>query len=253
MIRSGARVAGRLAGAIAISSLAYGAVRAHDGLGRLDDDRRDRYVRRWARGLLRVFGVELRIDPADFVRLPPESPRPRVVIANHRSILDILILLDLFGGHLLARGDMAKWPYMGELAKTAGTVFVDRSDPASGAAAIKRIGALLERRRTIAVFPEGTTHEGDLVRPFQVGAFVAAARAHGEVLPVGLAYEDPGAHFLDESIAQHGRRLVIAPRNRVAVAIGAPIDTRGRKIEALRDAARDEVQRLVDRGRARLA
>jgi 1-acyl-sn-glycerol-3-phosphate acyltransferase len=245
-------VAGRLAGALAISSLAYGAVRAHDGLGRLDDDRRDRYVRRWARGLLRLFAVELSIDPADFVRMPPESPRPRVVVANHRSVLDILILLDLFGGHLLARGDMAQWPYMGELAKTAGTVFVDRSDPASGAAAIKRIGALLERRRTIAVFPEGTTHEGDAVRPFQVGAFVAAARAHGEVLPVGLAYEDPGAHFLDESIGEHGKRLVVAARNVVGVSIGDPIDSRGLKIDAFRDRAQAEVQRLVDRARARI-
>lgn len=253
MIRRGARVARRMGGAALLSSVLYGAVRAHDGLGRLDDDRRDRYVRRWARGLLRLFDVDLVLEPPDFRPLPAQSARARVVVANHRSTLDVLILLHLFGGHLLARGDMAAWPYLGELAKTAGTLFVDRADPVSGAAALKRIASLLEQRRTIAVFPEGTTHEGDEVRPFHAGAFVSARRAQGEVLPVGIAYADAGAHYLDEPIAAHGRRLVTAERTRVAVAIGAPIDVRGARIEALRDRAHDEVQRLVHRARARLA
>lgn len=250
MIRRGARVAARLTGAVALSGAAYGAVRANDGLGRLDDERRDRWVRRWARGLLRIFDVELRVDPADFRPLPATTPRPRVVVANHRSTLDILILLHLFGGHLLARGDMADWPYVGALARWAGTVFVDREDAISGAAALQRIAELLERHRTIAVFPEGTTFDGDEVRPFHAGAFLAARRARAELLPVGIAYEWPGAHFLDESIGEHGRRLVVMPHHRVAVAIGAPIDASRGRIEALRDGARGEVQRLVTRARA---
>jgi 1-acyl-sn-glycerol-3-phosphate acyltransferase len=253
VIRRSARAATRLAGAVGLSSLLYGAVRAHDGLGRLDDDRRDRYVRRWARGLLRLFDVELVLEPESFAPLPARTPRPRMVVANHRSTLDVLLLLHLFGGHLLARGDMSKWPYMGELARTAGTVFVDRKDPISGAAAVQRIGELLAKQRSIAVFPEGTTFAGDEVRPFHAGAFVAARRVRGEILPVGIAYEDPGAHYLDESIGAHGRRLIEARRTRVAVAIGAPIDASRAKIDALRDQAHAEVQRLVERARARLS
>ncbi len=253
MIRKSARAATRLAGAVGLSSLLYGAVRAHDGLGRLDDERRDRYVRRWARGLLRLFDVELVLDPPGFQPLPAHTPRPRMVVANHRSTLDVLLLLHLFGGHLLARGDMSRWPAMGELARAAGTVFVDRSDPLSGAAAVKRIGELLAKQRSIAVFPEGTTFEGDEVRPFHAGAFVAARRVRGEILPVGIAYEDPAAHYLDESIGAHGRRLVEAAKTRVAVAIGSPLDASHAKIDALRDATLAEVQRLVARARARLA
>lgn len=161
MIRTHARLATRLAGAAALSGLLYGAVRAHDGLGRLDDDRRDRYVRRWARGLLRILNVEIVLEPPTFAPLPAKTSKPRVVVANHRSTLDILVLLHLFGGHLLAKGEMADWPYVGELARTAGTLFVDRTDAMSGAAALQKIADLLQKQRSIAVFPEGTTFEGD--------------------------------------------------------------------------------------------
>lgn len=87
---------------------------------------------------------------------------------------------------------------------------------------------------------------------FHPGAFVAARRAKGEVVPVGLAYADPGAHYVDESIGAHGRRVVGAEKTRVAVAIGDTIEAREIKIEQLRDRTRDEVQRLVHVARASL-
>src|SRR5919201_3878734 len=70
------------------------------------------YVRRWARRMLRLLGVELDVVFEQYENRDPLA-RPRLVVANHRSTVDILIMLHLFGGQLLARADMAGWPAIG--------------------------------------------------------------------------------------------------------------------------------------------
>src|SRR5262245_54544807 len=90
----------------------------------VSDERLDAYVRRWARSILRLLHVELKVDPS--AEAFEKAPGPRLVVANHRSTVDILLMLHLFGGNLLARGDMADWPAVGVMARRAGTLFVDR-------------------------------------------------------------------------------------------------------------------------------
>jgi 1-acyl-sn-glycerol-3-phosphate acyltransferase len=238
----------RVAAIGGLSGALLAALTIEESLHEVSFERRDAYVRRWARTLLRLLAVEVRIDapPSAFEK----ASRPRLVVANHRSTLDILLLLSLFGGNLLARGDMAEWPVIGVLARRAGTLFVDRSDPSSGAAAVQRIRERLRRGITIGVFPEGTTFAGDEVREFQGGAFIAIARESGDVVPVGIAYERPDAVYGDEPVMDHMKRLVQAPAIRVGVAIGAPVEAPRRQIRLLAGLLREEVQALVHKARA---
>src|SRR5690606_39537724 len=96
---------------------------------------RDGLVKIWARRTLRIIGVEVEVDGP----LPPPSSTPRLIVSNHRTALDIPVLLSLFGGAILSRGDIEDWPLLGASAKKAGCIFVDRSDPRSGARAIREI------------------------------------------------------------------------------------------------------------------
>jgi lyso-ornithine lipid O-acyltransferase len=211
------------------------------------DERLDVYVRSWARSLLRLLRVELLVDPRPGAL--EKGDLPRLVVANHRSTVDILLMLHLFGGNLLARGDMAQWPAIGVMARRAGTLFVDREDPSSGAAAVQSMRERLRRRITVCVFPEGTTFPGDEVREFQAGAFIAVAREKGSVTPVGIAYETPDAIYGDEPVGDHMKRLAQSSSIRVSVAIGAPFSAAGAGVRPLADRARTEVQALVTRAR----
>jgi 1-acyl-sn-glycerol-3-phosphate acyltransferase len=224
------------------------ALAIEERLRNVDEARREAYVRRWAGSLLKLLRVETTKEIAPGAL--DKGLRPRLVVANHRSTLDILLMLDLFGGNLLARGDMADWPAIGIMARRAGTLFVDRTDPTSGAAAVQRIRNRLRRGITISVFPEGTTFDGDEVRTFQAGAFVAIARERGEVLPVGIAYERADAIFGDEPVMDHMKRLVGAPTTRVGIAVGAPVAAAGPGVAGLAAAMQSDVQRLVHRARA---
>jgi 1-acyl-sn-glycerol-3-phosphate acyltransferase len=216
----------------------------------VSDQRLEAYVRRWAASILHLLRVELVVDAAPGAL--DKGSAPRLVVANHRSTVDILLMLHLFGGNLLSRGDIAQWPAIGVMARRAGTLFVDRTDPASGAAAVQSMRERLRRGITVSVFPEGTTFPGDEVREFQAGAFVAVAREKGLVTPVGIAYETADVIFYDEPAVDHMKRVARRPTTRVAIAAGAPFSTAGLGVRALADRARHEVQALVARARSRV-
>ena len=210
---------------------------------------RDRWSGAWARGLLGLFGVDLVVTGDPSVGAAPD--RGRVVVANHRSIIDIAVLLQLFGGALVSRSDLEGWPIIGPAARAAGTIFVDRGSKRSGAEAIQKMVARLALHDTICLFPEGTTFVDDEVRPFKPGACVAATRAAVPVVPVALVYpRDSGAAFGGETFPQHLARLAGSARTTVRVEIGDPLQLgEGETVEAFNERCRGEVARLMRRGR----
>lgn len=202
------------------------------------------YKMRWVRGAVDIVGLDLRVvrgEPA------PDVDRARLIVSNHRTPLDILALLSLFGGHFLANHRVARAPIVGPGAHRIGTVFVDREDRKSGVAAIRTMRRLLEQRRTMIVFPEGTTYPGDEVRPFKGGAFTAAAGLPVEVVPVGIAYT-PGHEYAEGRMGSHVRSFLSRARTPTWVSIGDPIpipaDRKGFDAHV-----RDRVQELVHTSR----
>jgi len=220
-----------------------------------DTDRaavRDAWVGRWARSLLELFAIEVVVDGV----VPPPTQgrgRGRLVITNHRSAIDIGVVLSTFGGTMVSRADLAGWPVLGAAARAVGTVFVDRASAKSGAATIRTIQKLLEEGQTINLFPEGTTFEGDEVRPFHGGAFVSAVRAEAEILPVGIAYpKSSGAAFVDETFVEHLARMAKSGPTRMVIAVGTPfIARRSERATDITKRAHAEVQALVARARER--
>ena len=217
----------------------------HALAGSKRDEVRDRWLRRWSQALLDLFAVH--VNTYGRVVTPG---RGRLVVANHRSTIDIAILLSTFGGRMVSRADVARWPIVGAAARAVGTVFVDRKSATSGANTIRSIRDTLRAGDTICLFPEGTTFEGDEVRPFHAGAFVAAARSGAEIVPVGIAYESGSeAAFVGESFMAHLSRMAGGEPTRVAACIGEPFTVEGARAPQLREQAHAQVQRLVNEAR----
>lgn len=205
----------------------------------------EKHKKVWIELLLRMFSVRIMTEPGR--QIPEKRATGRLIVSNHRSPYDIAVLLSVLGGRFLSRGDLADWPVLGQAAKAAGTIFVDRSRGTSGAAAIRAIRKGLAAGDTITVFPEGTTFAGDEVRAFRGGAFVGLHRLDVEILPVGLAYE-AGVEFVDETFPQHLVRVARRPVTRVGLAVGEPFAP-GQKAHQTAELARSEVERLVQRAR----
>jgi 1-acyl-sn-glycerol-3-phosphate acyltransferase len=248
-----ARQAARASGFIGLTAVMLPAFLARMA-STSDADRaavRDAWVGQWARALLRLFAIEVVVDGV----VPPPTQgrgRGRLVITNHRSAIDIGVLLATFGGTMVSRADLGGWPVLGAAARAVGTVFVDRSSAKSGAATIRAVQKLLEEGQTINLFPEGTTFDGDEVRPFHGGAFVSAVRAEAEILPVGIAYPgSSGAAFFNETFSKHLSRMAKSSATRMVVSVGTPsIARRTDRATDVTKRAHAEVTALVARARA---
>jgi 1-acyl-sn-glycerol-3-phosphate acyltransferase len=211
------------------------------------------WMRRYGRAVVSLMGARIACSLGRGAFLPGCDERGvgRVFAMNHRSMLDVFVYLSLFEASALSRADLAHWPVIGLAARRVGTLFVDRANRSSGAAAVATMSGALSQGRGILVFPEGTTFTDDEVRPFRGGAFVAAQRAGAEVVPVGIAYESSACCFGDEDFPPHWKRLAGMKRINLAVEIGEPILPAGDP-DALREAAQQAVQGLVRRARAKL-
>lgn len=228
------------------SGLLYAAARGH--MRWVSKARRqqvfDGWLVRWARAMLRCMGTEVVQRGA----VPPVGDRPRLVVGNHRTAMDIPVMLSRFAGSVVSRGDLESWPIIGAGARAAQVIFVDKTSTGSKVRAIRAVRQRLRAGRTVSVFPEGSTFEGDEVRPFFRGSLAAARGIEAEVIPVGLAYPT-GVEYLDETFMEHMQRYAARRRVRVGMVIGAPmpLDALGAAPE---EALRQEVASLVVSARA---
>ena len=180
-------------------------------------DRATRSLQRWYRRAWPLLRLRVAVDGA----VPAE---PCVVVANHRSYLDVPVLAGVLGATFLSRADVADWPLVGPVARAIDAVFVDRDDPRGRMRAAR---TLLRRVRTasVVVFPEGTTTGERLPAPFEPGVFRLVHRVDVPVVPVTIRYSDRRVYWVEDlSLWQHLRaRVYTGPPLRVAVHIGAPL------------------------------
>ncbi|MBL7776082.1 MAG: 1-acyl-sn-glycerol-3-phosphate acyltransferase [Saprospiraceae bacterium] len=144
--------------------------------------------RRWANRVLSGVGVRVRVQGE-----PPAMPC--LLLANHRSYLDPIIILQHVDAFPVAKAELADWPLLGKGAEWAGILYVQRHRNESRVSTIKAIADTIQHRGiSIILFPEGTTSDLPGMLPFKKGALRTAARWNLPVAPVALNYSKP-AHF----------------------------------------------------------
>ncbi len=139
----------------------------------------------WARGLLRMIGISVVSHGSDNAR----SGSHYLLVANHQSYLDIVIIAAVFPTLIVAKREVGQWPMLGWLARLGETIFVDREDARSGVSCAYRASRLLRDEVSVLVFPEGTTSDGSQVLPFKALFFASAVRARAQVLPVTVNFQ----------------------------------------------------------------
>jgi 1-acyl-sn-glycerol-3-phosphate acyltransferase len=172
-------------------------------------------LRAVARSILKVLGVRL-------VRRGP-APRPgSLLVANHVSWLDILVLLAVAPVRPVAKREVGAWPGIGAMATLAGAIFLDRSRPKSLPAAVAEVAAALRAGRSVAVFPEGTTFCGVAQGRFRPAMFQAAIDAGAPVVPTSITYDSTAPAFIGDDTLWDSVRRVAALRSLTVTLVTAP-------------------------------
>ena len=113
---------------------------------------------------LRIFGIKIKTFGKVSINFPI------LLISNHASYLDIIILGSLFKTSFIAKKEISKWPLLGILAKLQNTIFIDRR-VSSLKNQENQIIKHLNEKKNLVIFPEGTSSDGNRVLPFKSSLF----------------------------------------------------------------------------------
>ena len=144
--------------------------------------RRSPWPRRFLGSAARICGVRARIEGAP---LGPHS----LVVANHSSWLDILILGGV-GTAFVSKAEIERVPLIGWLADQNRTLYIARSERGDAHGQVRQIARALDHPQPLTVFPEGTTGHGRPLLPFRstLLAAVAPPPPGASIRPVALDY-----------------------------------------------------------------
>ncbi|MHB1143217.1 MAG: AMP-binding protein [Sulfuricaulis sp.] len=190
-------------------------------------------IRAAARWLQRLSGTPLRMEGIE------NLPRgPCVIVANHASYLDGIILTAVLPGtfSFVAKREFAAHPVARVFLRHIGAEYVERFDLARGAEDARLLARTAQRGQRLVFFPEGTFTRSTGLLPFHLGAFIAAAEAGVPVVPVTIRGT--------RSILRDGQWL--PRRGTIGVTVGPALQPEGSDwpaAVALRDAARAEILR----------
>lgn len=113
--------------------------------------------------------------------------RPVVVIFNHQSKADVMILAKLMRRDMAGIGkqEIKNSPVIGRIMEYAGTVFIDRKNSSSAIEAMAPLVDVIKiEGKSVAIAPEGTRSLSPKLLPFKKGAFHLALQAGVPILPI---------------------------------------------------------------------
>lgn len=158
---------------------------------------RARWLQRACRRALKSLRVEVNSDRV-------EVPHGVMLIPNHVSYLDILVLSSLAPTVFVSKAEVQGWPLFGWFARRAGTLFLRREVRADVVRVGQQLAPVMAEGVNLVVFLEGTSTDGQTVRAFKASMLAPAVASGWPVCPLALRYTVPAGHDASLEVAWWG-------------------------------------------------
>jgi len=156
----------------------------------LNSQQREARVQVWAMQLLHIWGIDLE------VRGRPVMQGPALLVCNHISWLDILVIHATRHCRFVSKSELRDWPMLGTLATGGGTLYIERAQRKDAMRMVKDMAQSLKNGEVLAVFPEGTTGDGVGILPFHANLIQSAIDGDAPVQPLALQFIDSQTNTL---------------------------------------------------------
>jgi 1-acyl-sn-glycerol-3-phosphate acyltransferase len=191
----------------------------------------------YSRAVCALLGVRITVAGT------PPGQHTALILANHVSWLDILVITATAPVIFVAKSEVARWPLIGWVARARGTVFVERGQRQRTPAANAEIARHLAEGQPIVLFAEGTSSDGNRVLPFRsalVGALrdaLAQAEAGKRLavqplsvgytgllgMPMGRQHRPVVAWYGDRDLVSHLKQFLRRGAVEVTLSWGEPV------------------------------
>jgi 1-acyl-sn-glycerol-3-phosphate acyltransferase len=167
--------------------------------------------------------------------LPADMRKPYVVVSNHESFVDILLI-----SHLptemkwMSKAEIMRIPLVGWMMRLVRDIRIDRDNTGSRSDALVQARQRLDTKVSVMIFPEGTRSKTGELRDFHAGAFKLAIDAQVPILPLAV-------YGTRDALRKNDWRLGHA---RAEVRVLPPVSTTGMTVDDL-DALRSTVREVI--------
>jgi lyso-ornithine lipid O-acyltransferase len=160
------------------------------------------WLQQSASGVLKSLGIKWAMEG--------HPPACGLVVSNHLSYLDVPIFNSAMACFFVAKMEVGGWPVFGKVARSGGTIFVDRSSLASAMSVAEQMTERLKLPVPVLLFPEGTSTDGAEVLRFHSRLIDPATSTGTPITAAAIRYElEDGiaerelCWYGDESFATH--------------------------------------------------
>lgn len=173
---------------------------------------------------------------------------PAIYMSNHRSFTDPMVQAVAFDAFIIAKAEVSKIPIMNQAAKLTGIIYVKRESNRSRKATLETLVETIKRGYNVLIYPEGTTGDQQLTKPFKFGAFKSAALNNIPIVPVALDYSKQRDLWMNRSLVSHFLMQFAKWRTEIRVTIGPAIRSSDPQelMQKTKDWINDELLRIQE-------
>jgi 1-acyl-sn-glycerol-3-phosphate acyltransferase len=145
----------------------------------------------WARLAAKVVSLKIKANNP-----PPVSPF--LLVANHLTYVDIVVLESQVDSAFIAKSEVAGWPLIGRICRSLSTIFIDRGQKRDILKAMSKAEQTLRKGLGVVLFAEGASTQGVTVAPFKPSLLEFAARSRIPVHYATISYAVPSGEVAAE-------------------------------------------------------
>jgi 1-acyl-sn-glycerol-3-phosphate acyltransferase len=140
-----------------------------------------------ARRMLRIFRIDVNVINAQ--NLESLKEENHLIVSNHVSYTDILILASLHPFVFITSLEMGANPVLGDITRLGGSLYTNRKKYTTLPAEIRKFSDSLSTGFNLVLFAEGTSTNGETIKPMKKSLFETSIIAKKPVLPVCIKYK----------------------------------------------------------------
>ena len=193
----------------------------------------EKIIQFWCKRLLSIFEIKVEVQGLNNLLF---NQKHYLMVANHISWMDIIVIQSIKPSIFVAKSDVASWPLFGWVAQMTGTIFIKREKVSDIKKALKKMKRRLIKR-SVCIFPEGTSTNGRYLLPFKSNLFQSSIDTNKSILPLCLRYKQKGIYsdkpaFVDD-MSLVDSIIKIKNENEISVEVDVlqPIRPRGNRKE----------------------
>jgi len=191
-------------------------------------------IKNLSAGILRILGIRVALKGK------LKTTKPTIMISPHYSWLDPLVLNKALGPNIafVATKELRSWPIFGTLMEWNDTIFIDRTNRQTLFEQTANIKNALKKGQSVLFFPEGSSGNGNRVRPFKSSLFAVAMDMGVKIQPLSMAYtklegipamrlfRDYYAWYGDTNFVEHLKQMLGIGKGELVIRVGKLLEPR---------------------------